>query len=92
MIQYRPGHTQAVSGSVGRDGISALGPVSPRVVTSQFAYSQSFYHIQIHQQTPDDMTENPRAYADRNLVVEGSALWLSAVLSFLSSQHGKEYA
>lgn len=68
---------QAVSGSVRRDEISTLG-----LVTSQFAYIQSFYHIRIYQQIQDDMTETWIAYAGRNLAVEGSILWLSAVLSF----------
>lgn len=71
-----------VSGSVGRDEISTLGPVSRRVVTSQFAYIQSFYYIQAYRQKQDDMTEIQIAYVGRYLVVVGSVLWLSVRLSF----------
>lgn len=80
---------QAVSDSVGRDEILTPGLVSHRVVTSQFVYIRSFYRIRIHRRTQDDMTENQIAYAGRNLVVEGSVLWLSAVLSFCSASPRK---
>ena len=81
---------QAVSGIVGRDETLTLGLVSPQVVTIQSADIQSSYRIRIHQQTQDDMTETLITYAVKNSVVEGSVLWLFAVLSFSSSQPAKE--
>ena len=83
---------RAISGSVGRDGIATLGPVSCQEVTSQFAYIQCFYHPRTHQRTQDDTTEIPIAYGGKNLVVDGSVLWLSVALSFSSNQPAKEHA
>lgn len=73
------------------DEISTPGQWSRRMVTSQLTLIHSFYHIQTHRQTRDDMTQIQAAYVGRNLVAVRSVVWTFVGLSFLSSQPAKEH-
>lgn len=80
----------AVSSRVGPDEIGLLGPVSNRVVTNYSAYIPLVYSIAYAlNKKLADTNETRVVYACRNIVVAGSVLFLSAGLSFLSSQLGK---